>query len=595
MQNLSVGGSDPAVYSETDKAAGILEGAFLVVTPRASNLRAVPAGAVNVASLGLDSVLAPNGGFIFSGGTYFAESSFGTAGQGNLYVVEAGSSLMLAPGADVNGNLFVAKGSILEVSADVSTASVADNNEVNGDLTLNGKLVCYVTDANLNETLLNVTGTTKIAAGITTKAEIEIKSAGTTADLSAQDLTILNGYGAMNQNLDDVLTVTVAGQQVEVSRDGNGNIVVVSAVNDYSAPSGLEELYSVVRDAGTSALWTYLKSDRANAETMDRKLVGLSPVSFGSLVEMQSGFAALENDLLRDRLEQRRYERVFISDKKKTFKPFVNIVGSEREGDGNGTESANYDISHTGILGGFDVAVSSNTIFGVSLGFDFAKADLHEGAGKHEGNSTRFGVYGMSMFENAYFGYGVSAGATSFETKRNSGYNGETLTGSTDGNDINASLLLGAGWTLDKELGLDFAPYVGLDLGYAYADGFSEEGGRQTALDVGKTERLSLRGKLGATLSWRATGSLRLSLDASLAHEFLDSDIDVDAAFASGDLKGRAFSSTAYLMDENTIQVGPRFDYRVDETWSVSGGYSYETDLDDTTTHSANIGVRARF
>jgi len=454
-------------------------------------------------------------------------------------------------------------------------------------------LKILVTDDAVNTgALLDVGGKVYLSTDGGNASKIELEVTGTES-LDNKRVVVLGGEYGGNVDPNTVVEVTdSAGNRYKVTRDVNGQIVILNAATEYSdVPSGLSGLASVLREAN-SPLWDYVQGDLAKS---DERLVGLSPVSFGSLVEMQSGFAALENDLLRERLEQRRYERAFISDKKNTFKPFVNIVGSEREGDGNGTESANYDISHTGILGGFDVAVSNNTVFGVSLGFDFAKADLHGGAGKHEGNSTRFGVYGMSVFENTYFGYGLSAGATSFETKRNSGYNGETLSGSTDGNDINASLLFGAGWTLDKERGIDLAPYVGLDFGYAYADGFKEEGGRQTALDVDKTERLSLRGKLGATLSWRATGSLRFSLDAAFAHEFLDSDIDVDAAFASGDLRGKSFSSTAYLMDENTIQIGPRFDYRVDETWSVSGGYSYETDLDDTATHSANLGVRARF
>ncbi|MBQ6705668.1 MAG: autotransporter-associated beta strand repeat-containing protein [Opitutales bacterium] len=582
---LSVGGEHVARYSESTKFSGIYQGAFLKVTTP---------GSIDV------SVLGQNGGMILSGGEYVAGTTFGNAGKGNLYVVEKDSTLKLAPSADVNGSLFVAYGATLDIGATSSVSmfranGTGGNNVVNGDFTLNGTLVVDVDESNVNKTLVDVTGTTNLASGKQGPAKVEIYAADTTTDLSNSDITIFNNYKDTKRNLEDVVEVEVMGRPVEVSRDAKGNIVVVSAVNDYTAPSGLQDLYGAIRGKGTSALWSYLKSDRANAEMMDSKLVALSPVSYGSLVEMQSGFVALENDLLRDRLEQRRYERAFASNAQKQFKPFVNILGSQREGDGNGTESANYDVSHTGAIGGFDVAVSRNTIFGVSLGFDWAKADLHDGAGKHEGDTTRLGVYGMSVFENAYFGYGLSAGATSFDTKRNSGYNGETLTGSTDGNDVNASVIFGAGWTIDEQLGLDLAPYVGLDLGYAYAKSFTEEGGKQTALDIEKMERWSLRGKIGATLSWRASERTRISFDASFSHEFLDSDMDIDATFASGDLAGTAFSSTAYLMDENTISIGPRVDYRIDDTWSVSGGYSYETDLDDTVTHSANVGFRARF
>ncbi|MBP3302485.1 MAG: autotransporter-associated beta strand repeat-containing protein [Opitutales bacterium] len=584
---LSVGGEHVALYSESTKASGIYQGGFIKVEKP---------GAIDTSVL----TKTMNGGMILSGGEYVAGATFGKVDNGNLYVVENGSTLKLAPNADVNGSLFVAYGATLDIGATSSASmlranGMGGNNVVNGDLTLNGTLVVDVDEDNVNKTLVDVTGTTNLATGGHGPAEVEINASGTTTDLSNTDITIFSNYKDTKRDLEDVVNVTVMGRKVEVSRDGNGNIVVVSAVNDYTAPSGLQDLYGAIRGAGTSALWSYLKSDRANSEMMDSKLVALSPVSYGSLVEMQSGFVALENDLLRERLEQRRYERAFASNAQKQFKPFVNILGSQREGDGNGTESANYDVSHTGAIGGFDVAVSRNTIFGVSLGFDWAKADLHDGAGENEGDTTRLGIYGMSVFENAYFGYGLSAGATSFDTKRNSGYNGETLTGSTDGNDVNASVIFGAGWTIDEKLGLDLAPYVGLDLGYAYAKSFTEQGGTQTALDIEKMERWSLRGKIGATLSLRASERLRISLDASFSHEFLDSDIDIDAMFASGDLAGTAFSSTAYLMDENAISVGPRVDYRIDDTWSVSGGYSYETDLDDTVTHSANVGFRARF
>ena len=593
---VEVGGTSPAEYYE-----GMWQGASWVGITTGGFLQLKDGNNYDVTSL-YDNAkfnFGDKAGTIYSGGTFRAAKDFGV-GKNNLFVLD-NATLTLTNGASVDGGVFVKSDGSLVVDYTATPGSAAlralsassENSGLTGNLTLNGVLKILVTDDAVNNgALLDVGGKVYLSTDGGNASKIELEVTGT-ENLDNKRVVVLGGEYGGNVDPNTVVEVTdSAGNRYKVTRDVNGQIVILNAATEYSdVPSGLSGLASVLREAN-SPLWDYVQGDLAKS---DERLVGLSPVSFGSLVEMQSGFAALENDLLRERLEQRRYERAFISDKKNTFKPFVNIVGSEREGDGNGTESANYDISHTGILGGFDVAVSNNTVFGVSLGFDFAKADLHGGAGKHEGNSTRFGVYGMSVFENTYFGYGLSAGATSFETKRNSGYNGETLSGSTDGNDINASLLFGAGWTLDKERGIDLAPYVGLDFGYAYADGFKEEGGRQTALDVDKTERLSLRGKLGATLSWRATGSLRFSLDAAFAHEFLDSDIDVDAAFASGDLRGKSFSSTAYLMDENTIQIGPRFDYRVDETWSVSGGYSYETDLDDTATHSANLGVRARF
>jgi len=189
----------------------------------------------------------------------------------------------------------------------------------------------------------------------------------------------------------------------------------------------------------------------------------------------------------------------------------------------------------------------------------------------------------------------LSAGGMSFDTKRKSSYNGEVLDGETDGNDVNASIIAGLGYSIDPQLGLDVSPYVGVDIGYAHTKSFQEKGGRESALEMDSIDRVSIRGKIGATLNWRATENVRLGIDLAFAHEFGDTDTDIDAKFASGDLAGTAFSTTAYLMDENTFSIGPRADIRIDDTWSVSGAFTYEMDFEDTTVVGGNIGVRARF
>ena len=591
--SVQVKNGSSAVYD--DVLGGIRDGAFLRVVNGTGASEDVP---------DFGNALGAKSGVIFAGGTFRAGAGTLVSGGANsLFVTERGSTLSLGNGADVDGSLYVAADSNLilnepdaTTNASISVfaaSSSSDGNSVSGNFTLNGTMTCYVTNENLSGALLNVGGISFVGTDGSGSARIELNLASDVS-LANRDVVLLTNYQGTG-NLDDILTVASGDVNYEISRDGNGNIVIVSAVNDYCAPSGLSGLYSAIKNGngGANPLWNYLKSDRANASAMTKKLVALSPVSFGSLLEMQSGFASLENDLLRERLEQRRYERAVAGDGNVRFKPFVNVFGADREGDGDGTDAANYDVTHAGVLGGFDVAVSSNTIFGVSVGADWTKASLHDGAGKHEGDGSRLGIYGMSQFENAYFGYGLSAGGMSFDTKRNTGYNGETVRGETDGNDVNASFLLGAGWTIGG--GVDIAPFVGLDVGYAHTKAFKETGGRETALSVESAERWSLRGKVGATLSWRASERLRVGVEATFAHEFLDTDADIDASFASGTLRGSKFTSTAYLMDENTIQVGPRVDFRIDETWSLSAAYTFETDLDETTTHSANVGLRARF
>ena len=604
---LSVGGDGPddaARYVDDGlSAGGVARGAFL---------RLSGGGDLNGAFDGFESRVKENGGVLLSGGSFSASSDFGSAtAEGQLYVAEKGAQLTLSGGASVGGSLFVASGAELVLGAAAASSASAAGTQtfaaedagtvlpdgvsgVSGDFTLNGKLTCLVTDAtNLSAPLLAVAGTTTVNTAANKKAfkpEIVLDVGGFSGSLEGLTIVdsgegVVSGAGSINQY---VSVTDSAGGKWVVVKNPDGSLALSSGTQDgYGVSGNMSGLFNALYSEEEGSFFQKELSDKQGGE-LTSALVSLSPVSFGSLIEMQSGFASLENDLLRERLEQRRYERTFASDRSTKFKPFVNILGADREGDGDGTDAANYDITHAGAIGGFDFAVSDNTIVGVSIGVDWAKADLKDGAGKHEGEGSRIGLYGMTVFENAYVGYGLSAGGMSFDTKRRFG--DRTMTGDTDGNDVNATLLFGAGWTLSDAYGIDLAPYVGLDIGYVTADAFTESGSAETALDTDSIDRWSLRGKIGATLSWRATDRLRIGLDAMFAHEFGDSDIDIDAKIG-----GNAFSSKAYLMDENTIQIGPRIDFRIDDTWSVSAAYAFETDLDETTTHSANLGVRARF
>ena len=604
---LSVGGDGPddaARYVDDGlSAGGVEQGAFL---------RLSGGGDLNGAFDGFESRVKENGGVLLSAGSFSASSDFGSAtAEGQLYVAEKGAQLTLSDGASVGGSLFVASGAELVLGTAAASSAPAAGTQtfaaedagtvppdgvsgVSGDFTLNGKLTCLVTDAtNLSAPLLMVAGTTTVNTAANKNAfkpEIVLDIGGFSGSLEGLTIVdsgdgIVSGAGSINQY---VSVTDSAGGKWVVVKNSDGSLALSSGTQDgYGVSGNMSGVFDALYSEEEGSFFQTELSDKQGGE-LTSALVSLSPVSFGALIEMQSGFAALENDLLRERLEQRRYERTFASDRSTKFKPFVNILGADREGDGDGTDAANYDITHAGAIGGFDFAVSDNTIVGVSIGVDWAKADLKDGAGKHEGEGSRIGVYGMTVFENAYVGYGLSAGGMSFDTKRRFG--DRTMTGDTDGNDVNATLLFGAGWTLSDAYGIDLAPYVGLDIGYVTADAFTESGSAETALDTDSIDRWSLRGKIGATLSWRATDRLRIGLDAMFAHEFGDSDIDIDAKIG-----GNAFSSKAYLMDENTIQIGPRIDFRIDDTWSVSAAYAFETDLDETTTHSANLGVRARF
>ncbi|MGN0861053.1 MAG: autotransporter-associated beta strand repeat-containing protein, partial [Candidatus Spyradosoma sp.] len=287
--SVQVKNGSSAVYD--DVLGGIRDGAFLRVVNGTGAPEDVP---------DFGNALGAKSGVIFAGGTFRAGAGTLVSGGANsLFVTERGSTLSLGNGADVDGSLYVAAGSnlILNEPAATTNASISvfaassssEGNSVSGNFTLNGTMTCYVTNENLSGALLNVGGNSFVGTDGSGSARIELNLASDVS-LANRDVVLLTNYRGTG-NLDDILTVTSGDVNYEISRDGNGNIVIVSAVNDYRAPSGLSGLYSAIKNGngGVNPLWNYLKSDRANASAMTKKLVALSPVSFGSLLEMQSG------------------------------------------------------------------------------------------------------------------------------------------------------------------------------------------------------------------------------------------------------------------------------------------------------------------
>ncbi|MCR5183161.1 MAG: S8 family serine peptidase [Opitutales bacterium] len=358
----------------------------------------------------------------------------------------------------------------------------------------------------------------------------------------------------------------------------------------YTAPSNLKGLYGLVN--GTTILG-YQKS------TFNARLVALSPIAYGSLIEMQSGCAAIVNDLLRERLEQRRYELGGLPQNTTGTTFYANAFSQMRDSDGDGSKSANYDIDHMGIVAGVDAHLGRDTLFGFGVAADFATAQTKDGK-KNNADTVMISFSGMQVFENTYIGFGLSAGSSSIKARRN--FDAEDFSQKTNGNNVNFSLIAGAGWVLSDVARIDISPFVGMDLGYARVNGFNESssvvggGSSSVALNVDSYEHFSLRGKVGTSLNWRATPKLRLGLEFTFAHEFIKPELDIDARFGqNATLGSQKFTSTAYLMDENSFQAGPRIDYSLNKNWSLSAAYTYESDFKDVAGHSGNVGVRCRF
>ncbi|MGN0834396.1 MAG: hypothetical protein ACI4QA_01010 [Candidatus Spyradosoma sp.] len=543
---------------------------------------------------GTGTVYLENGEF-----TIAKDKAFGYA---KTLDVTAGTTLALGSGATVTSGLYVEKGATLDLTRELAPVSgggislaaavYADDpvpapaapaqaqRLVQGDFTLAGTMLVNVVGS---DAPVRATGNASVldTADVTLDGDLS----GSVVVVSAGGRTLI----APNATFRDGSGVVLAAW---VGDDGTSIYVSEMAPESEIVPSGMETLYATLASKPNSSIFRAIRGSGTNAE-QTAKLRNFSPVSFAGILELSTGLAQFEDDLLRQRLEQRRYDRAY-GEAAGTLKAFVNAIGGTGETSEGKDKRPNYDLSHYGAVAGFDTLISEDFLVGASITIDKGKAKIHNGGGKHETDAARLGFYGMAMLDEvSYFGFGAGVGTFSADTKRSNAL--ESLSGDASGTDVSLTATLGRMFVISSELGLHVSPYVGLDYTYSNLGSFKETGGSQSALDVDGADRSSLRGTVGATLNWLPSESWRFSLEAAYHHEFLDTDADVDAKFASGDYRGMDASATAYFGGENSLSVGPRVEYRINAEWSVSAGYTFETDFKDTTTHSANVGVRCRF
>ncbi|MCR5184237.1 MAG: autotransporter-associated beta strand repeat-containing protein [Opitutales bacterium] len=497
----------------------------------------------------------------------------GPVGTGALSLrVLSGSTLTLS-GALVGGNLTVDNGGTVNVRSGMSTASltpgstpaltIAGNLLVSGDYVVSAVPIAVTGDATF-------TSTANVVLSAIPADSVLMTVAGTTVIDSAATFKLGDGT---------VLSAALRSGQI--------------FVNQYIASEhakGLGGFADLIDSDQTSAIWTAVNQSAGDQSAI---LSAFSPVSFGALSDLSLSVARTENDLLRQRLEQRRYDRAVynIVSREKTM-GYANAIGSSSDTKTSNGGNPHYDLRSYGLQAGVDTLLSQKALAGVNVTYVTGKANLHNSAGKHENDTLSIGLYAQQMLDDySYLGLGAHFGFSAFDTKRNTVLG--VAEGETNGYDFGLSATLGRVFILSDSFHL--SPYVGLDLDYMIVNEFEETGSAAIAYNVDSYDRLSVRGVAGTSLTWAPSAQWRFSLDCALRHEFVDNDSDIKATFQGGSYAGAKTKATAYYANETTFSVGPRVEYRFDNSWSLNVGYTYESDFEETTSHGVNVGLRARF
>lgn len=327
---------------------------------------------------------------------------------------------------------------------------------------------------------------------------------------------------------------------------------------------------------------TFTNTGAALAHTV----TSASPLGLASATALPLKQSQDDNDQLYRHLTARRFERgqAWLLE----YSPYAYINGS-RATAGADKDGQAFDHNSVGASVGADIEPSPDLTLGAKVGYDSGKADFHRGGGKLTQDRLRLTFYGSQLLENRYFvDAAVFAGYSLYDVKRNTVLGAET--GDTSGWD--AGMFVNTGFVTPLTSKTSLTPHVGVSLSRAQVDAFREKG-TALALDVDGYDQLSLASRIGTGLNHvTKVGGLRvrLALDASWVHEFLDNEVDI-----GGSVAGSGFTTSAVATVKDRLEVGPELDLGVSDNASVSLAYKYDYAFGDATSHRIDIGYRTRF
>ncbi len=267
---------------------------------------------------------------------------------------------------------------------------------------------------------------------------------------------------------------------------------------------------------------------------------------------------------------------------------FVNTTGSYSDVDSD-ERRIGYENRLGGITAGIDQELTKEVTAGFFAGQGYADTKLGGGGGSVEANSGRIGIYGGYHKNGYYLNGSLGAGTTSFDTKRNIGFIGETASGSTQGYDLSGQIVGGVDFQAEEWV---WGPIAKLDYGYQWIEKYKERGSA-ARLNLGSQAGASAETGAGMRVSrpfnyngWKWIPELRLMG----SHQW-EKPNEIRAQFAAG---GDAFTVHPEGAGREMIIPGAGFQLRFSETTTLNFGYEARVNL-ESCSHQLDLGVTSRF
>lgn len=300
-----------------------------------------------------------------------------------------------------------------------------------------------------------------------------------------------------------------------------------------------------------------------------------------------------ETDALQRRLDQRRYDRAGYSVYYNEF--FVEATSTRFQG-GSGAGAPPFNSTLTGLLGGYLKDLNPWSVAGLTLGATRTNSTLAEGAGSVSGNAYRATAFFSGMLgerrDTYYLDAGVSVGSSANTSER------VTFMGTQRGDpaamSYGAFARFGAG--LVTKGGVNFTPFVGLDLVRVSGQSFKETNGTgdPTKLDVSSYAYTSARASTGTGMAWLSVHEgqmIKFAFDLEVFAEVGGGKTaEIDANFAGVG----AFTTKTDVAAGSGVRLVPSFTYGPNPDTAYYLTLSLEK-AGSTQTTGFEAGYRRRF
>jgi outer membrane autotransporter protein len=364
----------------------------------------------------------------------------------------------------------------------------------------------------------------------------------------------------------NTITVPKCLTQVVVTVDDSGNPTKVEVIQN-SFTDTLHDLRLTPNQAAVAGALDQALFDRRQGDLLafldslplgavPSQLDRLAPEEFAALFSL--GFAQFDTEVLsvqqrlselRDTPEEEQLPAPSPKDDKSTFSgkddKKVEVPLERRRGDrwgfflnatgefaslGDTSGATGFDSKSAGTTIGMDVRLSRHFVLGLTVGYSRSESDLVEG-GKITSDGGKAAVYAL-YHQGGFFTEALIGGGTNSYDTRRAGFGGRAY-GDTEGQQFDAYLGGGYDFHLSR---VTLPPMASLLYTRVGIDGFDERGSL-APLHIESQEQDSLRSRVGLRAAYTAQiGAARVtpSVSAQWQHEYLETELPIDARFANG-------------------------------------------------------------